>query len=407
MTTNIPESSISGSRQPEISQLKRKNPLGSSPSSAEGQGDAPSKRVKVEDNANSSAEPEAPREHNGSATNEHGDAGQGQSPAKDLAVEADSLSPETQRPVEANTTTPSPIQERRPLESSRRNSSSHARSPDQDRRPGEFRRRSRSPARSPDQDRRLYAGRRRDSSPRRWERRVSETLRRGTGSDPSLGDKDRTRRVVVNKEEEKKRGQRLFGGLLSTLSQTTTNSQQKRRQEIEKRQQEKAAKQKIEDDLRRNERLAKLDKVRKMEQVRFDEQVMRTRHSNMLAMARGLQTKSEPKLYYRPWELTQEQEDTIADQIRAAEAQIHDELQQFKRDKAHRLKELGVLPAASSDAAAVDDEPAEGYRSSNAAQDESAVTITNDRKQSPAPAPVTEDKDQGEMVEAEEDTVIY
>ena len=75
--------------------------------------------------------------------------------------------------------------------------------------------------------------------------------------------------------EEKKRGQRLFGGLLSTLSQTTSNSQQKRRLEVERRQQERARQQRADDQLRRAEKQRKLDHARKLEQVEFDEQLVR------------------------------------------------------------------------------------------------------------------------------------
>ena len=74
--------------------------------------------------------------------------------------------------------------------------------------------------------------------------------------------------------EEKKRGQRLFGGLLSTLNKSAPNTHQKKRQEIEKRQQERAQQQWVEDDKRRTEKLAKLTPVRKIEQVKFDEQVV-------------------------------------------------------------------------------------------------------------------------------------
>lgn len=110
--------------------------------------------------------------------------------------------------------------------------------------------------------------------------------------------------------------------------------------------------------------------------------------------------------YYRPWELNKEQEDTIKDQLRDVQVQIEDELQQFKRDKEQRLRELGALPS-SSEADALGSEPVESDRSRDAAQAESAATATNDRKRSPVPIPVTEDKDHDEMVEAEEDTVIY
>lgn len=90
---------------------------------------------------------------------------------------------------------------------------------------------------------------------------------------PSLPEPDRRRKFS---QEEKKRGQRLFGGLLSTLSQTTTSSQQKKRLEIERRQQEKAQQQRVEHDKRRSEKLAKLKNIRKIEQVKFDEQVVRS-----------------------------------------------------------------------------------------------------------------------------------
>ncbi|KAJ9131166.1 hypothetical protein NKR23_g11825 [Pleurostoma richardsiae] len=204
-------------------------------------------------------------------------------------------------------------------------------------------------------------------------------------------------------QEERKRGQRLFGGLLSTLSQTNSNSQHKRRLEIERRQQEKAQQRKIEDDKRRTEKLEKLSHVRKIEQVKFDEQVMRTRHSNMLAMAHNLRTKSEPKLYYRPWELTRAQGDKIEDQIRDAEGIIDEEIQRFKRRKEQRLKELGAYQPSNSDDM-VGDPIEEG---SNAAKSES----TNPEPAPPLKQQHAHDRDHDEngdvIVEAEEDTVIY
>lgn len=392
MATNDTETLTSESQEPETNQLKRKS-LGSSPSfDKDRDTDAPHKRPKVEDIPDPKSDLEDFTRKNGRLANKIGDEEQ-----------VDNLG---KLPTMAATNSPSPRQETQIAESSRRDTSPHSRSPNRERRTYEVRRRNSPPGRSPDQERRFYDSRKRDASPYSRERRSSEVSRRGSGSNHAPGDQDRVRRPAVSKEEERKRGKRLFGGLLSTLSQTTSNSQQKRRQEIEKRQQEKAAKQKAEDDTRRNERLAKLSRIRKIEQVRFDEQVMRARHSNMLASARALQTRSEPKLYYRPWELTKEQEDIIKDQIRDAEAQIEDELQQFKRDKEQRLRELGALPS-SLEADALASEPFEKHRSSNAAQAESAATATNDRTRSPIPIPSTEDKDHDEMVEAEEDTVIY
>ncbi len=75
--------------------------------------------------------------------------------------------------------------------------------------------------------------------------------------------------------EEKKRGRRLFGGLLSTLNKSAPSTHQKKRLEIEKRQQERAHQQWVEDDKRRAEKLAKLTSIRKLEQIKFDEQVVR------------------------------------------------------------------------------------------------------------------------------------
>jgi len=130
-------------------------------------------------------------------------------------------------------------------------------------------------------------------------------------------------------QEERKRGQRLFGGLLSTLSQSTPNGQQKRRLEIEKRQQEKVKQQKADDEVRRAEKLAKLKAVRKAEQVKFDEESMRIRHSNILAIAQFLSTKAQPKLYYLPWKLGPEDEERIKSQIAEAEALIEREVAEF------------------------------------------------------------------------------
>lgn len=88
-------------------------------------------------------------------------------------------------------------------------------------------------------------------------------------------------------------------------------------------------------------------------------------------------------------------------------------MQNFKRQKEQRLKDLGAVPPSSEVDGTVS-ELVEDH-SNNAAKDEfttAAASATNDRKSSPAPAPEPrnnshEDKDHDEIVEAEEDTVIY
>lgn len=100
--------------------------------------------------------------------------------------------------------------------------------------------------------------------------RESEHAPEATGGAPTEPRKDSLDRRKSSVQEERKRGQRLFGGLLSTLSQSASNGQQKRRQEIERRQLERAKQQKVEDEGRRAEKLARLNAVRKVEQVKFE-----------------------------------------------------------------------------------------------------------------------------------------
>ncbi|KAF6842799.1 nuclear protein [Colletotrichum musicola] len=152
---------------------------------------------------------------------------------------------------------------------------------------------------------------------------------------------DAGRRGALSKEEEKKRGKRLFGGLLSTLSQTNTSSQNKRRREIEQRQHERAQKQRAEEEKQRAEMLAKINEARSREQIWFDEQVMKTRHASLLARSHSLRTKAEPSVFYRPWKLTKEQEDTIADQVRDAKDTIAREVEAFNDRKEEHERRFG------------------------------------------------------------------
>lgn len=207
-------------------------------------------------------------------------------------------------------------------------------------------------------------------------------------------------------QEERRRGKRLFGGLLSTLSQTTSSSQQKRRQEIERRQQAKVHQQKAEDDKHREEKLSKLRTARKVEQLKFDERVMQTKHSNMLATARFLETKSTPKIYYLPWDLTAEQEDIIKDQIRKVEDIIDKEVLDFKRHKEQTMKALGITvesPALESKdtvGSKLDDEHLTDIPQSNPAnRPPSHAGKLGHEKES--------DRADDVMIEEVEDTVIY
>ncbi|KAK3375243.1 pinin/SDK/memA/ protein conserved region-domain-containing protein [Podospora didyma] len=244
------------------------------------------------------------------------------------------------------------------------------------------------------------------SSPTASRERGSESAARPSADarKPPLTGPPASRHVVS--QEEKKRGQRLFGGLLSTLSQTPSSSHHKRRLEIDRRQQEKAQQQRAEDSRRRAEKLAKLHNVRSIEQIDFDEQAMNTRHTSMLARAHSLQTKSEPRLYYRPWQLTEDEKRIIEEQICLVEATVNKEKAEFERGKERRLKELGAsLRPPPRSAEVADGEP------------RSVDDNTNHRHDTPPPPPpskarsASSDKDQDEngdeMVQDEEDTVLY
>jgi len=227
--------------------------------------------------------------------------------------------------------------------------------------------------------------------------------------------------------EEKKRGQRLFGGLVSTLSRTTSSTQQQRRLEIERRQHEKAQQRRAEDEKRRAEKLEQLKRVRQIEQVKLDERAMNTRHSAMLAKARNLYTRSEPRLYYLPWEPTKEQEDIISDQVQAAEEAVDRERRDFKTRKEQRLRALGVTAPPRSPSPPPrqprhqpeleeDAEPKAGFHPEEATVGEPNPPPRDANTGAMAPAPPKArdshpDKDhdeQGdEMMQDKEDIVIY
>ncbi|KAI4176224.1 MAG: hypothetical protein LQ348_006033 [Seirophora lacunosa] len=225
--------------------------------------------------------------------------------------------------------------------------------------------------------------------------------------------------------EERKRGQRLFGALLGTLSQSSSSTAQKRRTDIERKQQDKLREQAEELDEQKKQRLESLLVVRRNEQKKYDKQSMHIRHSNTLAQAHFLQTRTEPKLYYMPWELLPTEDAKIKSQIEVAEASIQQE-----------TEELGArTPGAAIDMPADQKMPspeskADGKPESEDAMDtvgsdanmiQEANGLANDESTDKKPEPTrseTEqlpmnqqesakdnDDDGDEMVEADEDMV--
>merc|ERR1712225_196839 len=167
-------------------------------------------------------------------------------------------------------------------------------------------------------------------------------------------------------QEEKKRGQRLFGGLLSTLSQSTPNGQQKRRLEIE------------------------------------------TRHSNLLAMAHFLCTKSEPKIYYKPWELLPRDEERIKSQIREAEATIERETSQFDLRHPNRPGRTEKEERSNSTSKETVGEPqAESPSVSKVADTTNSPVQIPQSEQNETEKQAQEEHNGEVVVENDEDTVIY
>ncbi|KAJ3580018.1 hypothetical protein NPX13_g541 [Xylaria arbuscula] len=240
-------------------------------------------------------------------------------------------------------------------------------------------------------------------------------------------------RREIARQEEKKRGRRLLGGLMNTLSQAGAGSQHKKRQDIERRQQAKSTQQRAEEDRLRTQKLSKLAAVRKVEQLKFDEQVvchpfpafraplvtlrdeenvlltrvqMKTKHADMLAKARYLQTKATPRIFYLPWELTKVQEDTIRDQILEAEKVIEKEKSGFQERKNRRLEDLGIAvkpPLTNKDETV-------GKPHDEPPTDKSQPVSTN-RPPSRATNKVGPERESDRaddvMIEEDEDTVIY
>ncbi|KAI0870264.1 pinin/SDK/memA/ protein conserved region-domain-containing protein [Hypoxylon argillaceum] len=215
-----------------------------------------------------------------------------------------------------------------------------------------------------------------------------------------------TDRREIARQEEKKRGRRLLGGLMNTLSQASAGSQHRKRQDIERRQQAKSTQQRAEDDRLRMQRLSKLESVRKVEQLKFDEQVMKTKHTDMLAKAHYLQTRAKPKIFYLPYELTRMQEDIIQDQIQQVATIIEKEVSEFRERKEQRLRGLGVvvkpsIPEKDEIVGKPHDEPP---------TDKPQPESTN-RPSSRATNKVGPEKESDRaddvMIEEDEDTVIY
>ncbi|KAJ5560923.1 hypothetical protein N7535_009120 [Penicillium sp. DV-2018c] len=207
-----------------------------------------------------------------------------------------------------------------------------------------------------------------------------------------------TRPRGVGKEEDRKRGQRLFGGLLGTLSQSSSSAAQRRRADIEKKQQEKLKTQDVQYDELKKRRKQLRDEVRRREKPLYEREAMQTRHSNMLAIAHFLKTRTEPVLYYKPWQSRPGDESIIQQQIEEAKATIAREVAEF---------EARYPPEAFTPEQPTLDEPPQQTKEEKTKEPE--ATTQSDDQQVPPPAPEPEvnptDPDSKETAEGAPDTV--
>lgn len=168
---------------------------------------------------------------------------------------------------------------------------------------------------------------------------------------------------------------------------------------------------------------------------------MNVRHDNMLHLAHFLSTRSEPRLYYKPWEMSPEEEDRIDSQIAEARQVIQREQDEFEaREKEEKQRERRATPdewtyrgqAVGAGARTHDrqpaqpdhdteeitngrnshtqdqemqDQPAEETAPEPRSTDEPAVPTKSPEPDANADEP-SKDADE-EIVEAAEDTVIY
>ncbi|KAJ5159582.1 uncharacterized protein N7482_006586 [Penicillium canariense] len=264
------------------------------------------------------------------------------------------------------------------------------------------------------------------------------------------------------REEDRKRGQRLFGALLGTLSQSSTSAAQKRRADIEKRQQDKLKSQADEYDGLKKRRKERRALIRRKEQPFYEREALQTRHSNLTAAAHFLKTRAEPVLvryarpyhldsmanssvvqFYKPWQLRAGDEAVIQEQIEEAEATVIREIAEFDAryppeafvvekidpisqesagpqgdsDGAQQQAELASAQPSAPEPAAIAKEPEETQVKTDAyprqeLSSEPTKTDTVPTSEDDAADPKDahrghHDDDGGEMMEDNEDTVIY
>ncbi|KAJ5356858.1 hypothetical protein N7517_011467 [Penicillium concentricum] len=137
-----------------------------------------------------------------------------------------------------------------------------------------------------------------------------QSQRRRPSSPPPTTDESvetKPTRPRGGRDEDRKRGQRLFGGLLEKLKSLDAEYGELKKRRKEQR-----------------------DEIRRREMPLYEREAMQTRHSNMLAMAHFHKTQAKPALYYKTWQPRPGDDSAIKQQIEEAEATIAREVAEFE-----------------------------------------------------------------------------
>lgn len=146
---------------------------------------------------------------------------------------------------------------------------------------------------------------------------------------------------------------------------------------------------------------------------------MRLKHSNSIAKARMLCTKSSPPLYYLPYQLQREERDKIEIQIEAAEAEIDGDLQRFEGDRSRDSNETVTEREPRREDEEADQTETNQHDGKSASSNsvppnegKSEVNISTEDQGLPHSKADSSAKEKAEenedvMVEAGEDSVIY
>jgi hypothetical protein len=244
---------------------------------------------------------------------------------------------------------------------------------------------------------------------------------------PNSGSPPRRKPSLQTKTEERKRNQRLFNGLLSTLSQSTAKPSSKKRDEIEKRQIERIRRDQEEREEERRARKRELEVQREGELKRWEEESRKVKWRNMRAMSGFLRTETEPRLYWRPWEMREEDKERVRRQREEVEEEIRkeEELSKGSNDKEEvgvkmesddRPQDSEATANGKADASEIKKEPPlddqDDRNGDNDAvegvSNEKAASEIKDEQKSPTEEKPKEDEHGGEeLVKGQEDDLIY